>query len=146
MIGCNQVMVQERNQMIKGISASQHYLNTTPAPQPTYVPTKPQATGTCSLQYYKTHPEIDKAATAFIYIYDKSCCTHKSAHFWTPSDAHRRRKYENKRGIHRAGIRKNSPTITTNSPTVIENRNRKDFNATRTTQSSYGGVSDDTSF
>ncbi|MBQ5773387.1 MAG: hypothetical protein IIW09_00925, partial [Acetobacter sp.] len=72
MIGCNQVMVQEtnqmikeRNQMIKEISASQHYLNTTPAPQPTYIPTKPQATGTCSSQYFYAHPETNKAADAF---------------------------------------------------------------------------------
>ena len=83
MIGCNQVMVQERNQMIKErnqmikernqmikeLSTSQHYLNTTPAPQPTYIPTKPQATGTCSLQYFNTHPEIHKAGLAIQYIY-----------------------------------------------------------------------------
>ncbi|MBQ3817551.1 MAG: hypothetical protein II846_00035 [Acetobacter sp.] len=76
MIGCNQVMVQEtnqmikeRNQMIKEISASQHYLNTTPAPQPTYIPTKPQATGTCSSQYSNTHPEINKAGAVIQYIY-----------------------------------------------------------------------------
>ena len=76
MIGCNQVMVQERNlmiqqrnQMIKEISTSQHYLNTTPAPQPTLFLTKPQATGTCSIQYFNKHPEIKKAASAFQYIY-----------------------------------------------------------------------------
>ena len=84
MIGCNQVIVQERNQMIKErnqmikernqmikeLSASQHYLNTTPAPQPTYVPiNSQQATGTCSIPYNNTHPEINKAASAFQYIY-----------------------------------------------------------------------------
>ena len=77
MIGCNQVMVQERNQMIqqrnqeiKGVLTSQHYLNTTPAPQPTYVPiTKLQATGTCSIQYFNTHPEIHKAGDSVMRIY-----------------------------------------------------------------------------
>ena len=86
MIGCNQVMVQEtnqmikeRNQMIKEISASQHYLNTTPAPQPTYVPTKPQATGTCSSQYFNTHPEINKAGTAIYTIYVMNPVVHINA-------------------------------------------------------------------
>ena len=87
MIGCNQVMVQEtnqmireRNQMIKEISASQHYLNTTPAPQPTLFPlTKPQETGTCSFQYSNTHPEIQKAANAFQRIYTVSPVVHINA-------------------------------------------------------------------
>ena len=86
MIGCNQVMVQEtnqmireRNQMIKEISASQHYLNTTPAPQPTYIPTKPQATGTCSSQYFYTHPETNKASDAFDYIYTMNPLVHINA-------------------------------------------------------------------
>ncbi len=76
MIGCNQVMVQERNlmiqqrnQMIKEISTSQHYLNTIPAPQPTLFLTKPQATGTCSIQYFNKHPEIKKAGESVMNIY-----------------------------------------------------------------------------
>ncbi|MBQ5470199.1 MAG: hypothetical protein IIT54_06300 [Acetobacter sp.] len=55
-------MIKERNQMIKKLAASQHYLNTTPAP--------PQATTeTCVPQYSYTHSEINKAAAAIQYTY-----------------------------------------------------------------------------
>ncbi|MBO6090843.1 MAG: hypothetical protein J6P00_01290, partial [Acetobacter sp.] len=71
MIGCNEVVVQERQQIIQGrqqliqhintlrnqIAQLQNYLNTTPAPQPTLQ--------TFQLSYTKHHPEIGKAQTTF---------------------------------------------------------------------------------
>ncbi|MBO6086019.1 MAG: hypothetical protein J6P19_06465, partial [Acetobacter sp.] len=76
MIGCNEVMVQERQQLIQGrqriiqdintlrnqIAQWQNYLNTTPAPQPTLQ--------TFQLSYTKHHPEITKAQTTFLNIYE----------------------------------------------------------------------------
>ena len=67
MIGCNEVIVKERAQLIQErvqliqdvnnqrnqIAQWQNYLNTTPAPQPTLQ--------TFQYSYYKTHPEIEKA-------------------------------------------------------------------------------------
>ncbi|MBO6085954.1 MAG: hypothetical protein J6P19_06130, partial [Acetobacter sp.] len=70
MIGCNEVMVQERAQLIQHINTQrnkiatvQNYLNTTPAPQPTLQ----------MFQEYSdtnTHPEIAKAGGAFNLIYE----------------------------------------------------------------------------
>ena len=76
MIGCNQVMVQERNtmaqerqQLIQDINTQrnqiaqwQNYLNTIPAPQPTLQ--------TFQLSYVTAHPEIGKAENDLINIYE----------------------------------------------------------------------------
>ena len=82
MIGCNEVVVKERQQLIQErqqmirerqqiiqdinnqrnqIAQWQNYLNTTPAPQPTVA--------TFQYSYYKTHPEIEKASDAIDNIY-----------------------------------------------------------------------------
>ena len=148
MIGCNDVVVQERNQMIKKLAASQHYLNTTPAPQPTYIPTKPQATGTCSVQYYKTHPEINKAAAAIQYIYTaKPVLIYVNTSIASPmpgvpdsfihpltltgventtiTTAYTEQKLE-----------KNTPTVARSSPTVTGNKNGNKCNTARNPQCS----------
>ncbi|MBO5995876.1 MAG: hypothetical protein J6P77_01380, partial [Acetobacter sp.] len=69
MVGCNEVMVQERQQLIQDannqrnlIAKWQNYLNTTPAPQPTLQ--------TFQYSYYKTHPEIEKAGGDIQNIYE----------------------------------------------------------------------------
>ena len=83
MIGCNEVMVQERAQLIQErqqliqeraqliqhintqrnqIAQWQNYLNTTPAPQPTLQ--------TFQYSYITAHPEIGKAQGAFNNIYE----------------------------------------------------------------------------
>ncbi|MBO6036694.1 MAG: hypothetical protein J6P38_06415 [Acetobacter sp.] len=76
MIGCNEVVVQERQQIIQGrqriiqhintqrnqIAQWQNYLNTTPAPQPTLQ--------TFQLSYTKHHPEIEKAGNTVANIYE----------------------------------------------------------------------------
>ena len=93
MIGCNEVivkerdlLVQERKQLIQHINTlrnqiatAQHYLNTTPAPQPTL------QTFQCS--YVKTHPETGKAEDAFDIIYEgKPLLLFLTLSLYTPVD------------------------------------------------------------
>ena len=67
MIACNKLAAHSANTAF--MSIGQQYLNTTPAPQPTLFLTKPRS-GTCSVQYAKSHPEIVKALTYASHIYE----------------------------------------------------------------------------
>ena len=93
MIGCNEVVVQERNQLIQErqqliqdintkrnqIAQWQNYLNTTPAPQPTLQ--------TFQYSYVIAHPEIGKAMRGFNIIYeDKPTLLFLELCLYTPVD------------------------------------------------------------
>ena len=100
MIGCNEVVVQERQQMIQErqqlvqerqqlvqdannlsnrIATLQNYLNTTPAPQPTLQ--------TFQYSYVTAHPEIGKAMDSIAEIYEtKPMLLFLTLTLYTPTD------------------------------------------------------------
>ena len=67
MIACNKLTAHSANTALTSIG--QQYLNTTPAPPPTLFLTKPRS-GTCSIQYQKSHLKTMKAFTYAVLMYE----------------------------------------------------------------------------